>query len=200
MNLLLATTNKGKATEIREALAGLTIEIVLPTDLTPPIEMPEETGTTFRDNAMKKAQFCYDQSFIPTLADDSGIIVEAMRDELGIHTRRWGPGKDATDEVWIKAFLERMAMEENRCATFVCVLAYVDASGRIHTFEGKSEGVITSSIEAPYLPGLPLSGCFKPNGYERVFSALSIEQKNSTSHRGRALMAFRKFLAQAAGR
>lgn len=183
--------------EMRDALSHLGIVIVTPQEkgIT---EVPEETGDTFKANAEQKARFYFKKTGLPTLADDSGIIVEALESELGIHTRRWGAGKDATDKQWIEFFLERMSHETNKHAHFLCVLAYIDRSGALKFFEGKSEGIITDSLEAEYLPGLPLSACFRPNGSGEVFSALSLEEKAKISHRGRALEQFKEFMIQAA--
>jgi len=155
---------------------------------------PEETGSTFEENAVKKARFYYDRSKIPTIADDSGIIIEALENELGVHTRRWGAGPKASDEEWIEHFLDRMKDEPNKNARFMCNLAYIDQDGALHTFEGRCKGVITESLEAEYLPGLPISACFRPEGFKNVFSALSIDEKNAVSHRGRAVWQLRNFL------
>ena len=193
MDLLLGTNNPGKIIEMGEALHGLPLTLLTPEHVNIQ-ENPEETGTTFRENAHQKATFYFERAEMPTLADDSGIIIEALKGELGIHTRRWGAGPDASDEEWIAHFLDRMKGEENKKASFICSLAFIDASGKPHVFEGQCDGVITEALEAEYLPGLPISACFKPLGYDKVFSALSLEQKNSTSHRGRALGEFGRFL------
>lgn len=193
MKLLIGTNNLGKATEIADVLKGLPLTIKLPRDIGV-LESPEETGTTFEENAREKALFYHARSQLPTIADDSGILVEALADELGLHTRRWGAGPEASDEEWIDFFLDRMHRESNKRAHFVCVLAYTLPGGETRTFEGRCSGVITDRLEAEYLPGLPISACFKPDGFDRVFSGLPIEQKNSTSHRGRASRALREFL------
>ncbi|MDD4318787.1 MAG: non-canonical purine NTP pyrophosphatase [Candidatus Peribacteraceae bacterium] len=189
MDLLIGTNNRGKVIEICEVLSGLPVTILTPADFSF-AEAPAETGTTFAENAVQKAAFYFEKTGVPVLADDSGIEVEALRDELGLHTRRWGAGPAATDEEWIAHFLERMKREENKKARFVCTLAHIDGDGKLHIFEGTCEGTITETMEADFLPGLPISACFKPEGYDRVFSALSIEQKNSTSHRGKASRKF----------
>lgn len=194
MQLLLGTSNAGKIKEISDALAALSLAIVTP-DAVGITEKPEETGITYEENAIQKAQFYFDRAHIPTLADDSGIVVDALQNELGIHTRRWGKGPNATDYEWIEFFLERMREEENRKARFLCTLAYIDDAGMLHTFEGSCDGVITAELEADYLPGLPISACFKPDGYEKVFSALSVDEKNQISHRGRALQEFAQFFS-----
>ncbi|TSD00159.1 MAG: dITP/XTP pyrophosphatase [Candidatus Peregrinibacteria bacterium Greene1014_49] len=201
MKILIGTKNHGKIIEISEALSGLSIECLDPRSVGIK-EDPEETGNTFAENALQKARFYFERTkghalegnAIPTLADDSGIIVEALQSELGIHTRRWGAGSKASDKEWIEYFLKRMNEESNKRARFVCVLAYIDAHGKEHLFEGTCDGSITETLEAGYLPGLPISACFKPDGFDCVYSAMKVEQKNSTSHRGRAVDKFRNFL------
>ncbi|HRH94138.1 MAG TPA: non-canonical purine NTP pyrophosphatase [Candidatus Peribacteria bacterium] len=195
MRLLAGTNNKGKLIEIRESLAGLPIELVGPADLGIQSD-PDEHGTTFKENALIKARHFHQLSGLPTMADDSGIVVDALKGELGISTRRWGAGPKATDQEWIDYFLKRMANENNKKATFVCCIAYIDQQGQEHIFNGACSGIITDTLEAGYLPGLPISACFRPDGYSVVYSAMKVEQKNSTSHRGRALALFREFLLQ----
>ncbi|MBI5156311.1 non-canonical purine NTP pyrophosphatase [Candidatus Peregrinibacteria bacterium] len=199
MKLLLATSNKGKIQEMREALNGCGLEILDPHDL-PDVIAPHETGDTFLENAVQKARYYFERTKLPVVADDSGIIVEALKDELGIHTRRWGAGKDVSDAEWIDFFLDRMKRESNKRARFVCVLAYINEKGELHTFEGSCDGVLTGKPEAEYLPGLPLSACFRPDGSDKVFSALSVEEKNQFSHRGRALHKFKEFFQSPQGK
>jgi XTP/dITP diphosphohydrolase len=193
MQLLLGTTNQGKIVEFTEVLGGLGITLKTPLDLGI-AESPMENGSTYAENALEKARFYRDRTGLPTMADDSGILVEALEKELGIHTRRWGAGKDATDAEWIAHFLKRMEAETNKRSLFHCTIAYVDLLGEEKLFEGTCDGVITPELEAEYLPGLPISACFKPNGHDKVFSALSVEEKNQISHRGRALEKFREYL------
>ena len=193
---LLATSNKGKIIEIRECLAGLDVELLAPDDLDEVPSQPHETEDTFEGNAVQKARYYFEKTGIPCIADDSGIIVEALSSELGIHTRRWGAGPEANDEEWITYFLDRMGEEGNKRARFICVIALIEEDGSLHTFEGHCDGVITEKLEADYLPGLPISACFRPEGCDMVFSALSVEQKNSVSHRGRAVRGLKDYLIQ----
>jgi XTP/dITP diphosphohydrolase len=193
MELLIGTNNKGKVIEIGESLSGLPVQLLTPEHLNIK-EVPPESGDSFEENAIQKARFFFEKSKIPTLADDSGIVVDALKDELGLHTRRWGAGPAASDDEWIAYFLERMKDEKNKKARFICTLAYIDQDEQLHVFEGTCEGTITDALEADYLPGLPISACFRPEGHDRVFSALSVEQKNRTSHRGRASHKFREHL------
>ncbi len=94
----------------------------------------------------------------------------------------------------IEYFLQRMEKEDNRKARFVCNLAYIDEEKNEHLFEGSCEGIITKALEADYLPGLPISACFTPEGFNVVYSAMTVEQKNQISHRGRAVEQFKNAL------
>lgn len=195
MQLLLGTNNKGKVMEMQEALSSLQVSLVTPIDMGI-TDVPEETGETFMENAQQKARFYFEKGNVPTLADDSGIIVDALSNELGIHTRRWGAGKDATDEQWIAYFLDRMSREKNKHARFLCTLVYIDDEGTEHAFEGRCDGIITDHLEADFLPGLPISACFKPLGYDQVYAAMSVDEKNDVSHRGKALQLFVEYLSK----
>jgi len=181
---------------MRECLAELPIDLLVPDDLADPPAKPHEEKDTFEGNAIQKARYYFEKAGVPSIADDSGILVEALEKELGIHTRRWGAGPEASDEEWIAYFLERMKKESNRRARFVCVIAFINEAGECWTFEGHCDGVITDTLEADYLPGLPISACFKPVGSSKVFSALSVEEKNRVSHRGKALHGLRDFLRE----
>ncbi len=195
MQLLLGTNNQGKIVEMKEVLSALPIELLTPKHLNLHGDL-EETGKTFRENVVLKARHFFMASKLPTLADDSGIIVDALSGELGVETRRWGAGPLASDKEWISYFLERMAREKNKKARFVCNLCFIDEDGSEYLFEGSCDGKITEKLEAEYLPGLPISACFQPDGFECVYSAMSIEQKNSTSHRGKAMESVKKFLGR----
>ena len=85
--------------------------------------------------------------------------------------------------------------EEKRTACFICEAAFIDQDGQTHCFEGKTSGKITQKLEAPLKEGLPLSSCFKPEGFEKVYAALSLPEKNLISHRGKAMMQVEKFLS-----
>lgn len=194
MTILIATHNIGKCKEITSALTGLDLKIVNLKDLGI-TEDVEETGTTYEENAIIKAKFFAKLTGLPTIADDSGIFVEALGNELGVKTRRWGAGPDASDEEWLDFFLNRMEKETNKRAEFFTTIAFLskpDAKPLI--FRGECKGTITKKPEADYLPGIPLSAVFKPDEIDTVYSALSPEQKNAISHRGRAAMQLRAFL------
>lgn len=193
MKILVGSENTGKFIEIGEALQGLNIELCSPKEFHI-TGTPDETGDTYAFNASIKAHYYHSLSGLPTIADDSGIQIDALVGELGVKTRRWGAGNEATDKEWITYFLERMRDEQNRKARFLCAISFLDTKGKEIQFEGICDGVITEDLEADYLPGLPISACFKPEGSKHVYSAMSIEEKNAVSHRGKAVRLLREYL------
>lgn len=204
LTLLLATTNRGKAAELAAQLAGvaeLRTLADLPTlrvgaTLRVEIQPPAETGVTFAENAAIKAEFWAAQTGLPCLADDSGILVDALPGELGVATRRWGAGENASDAAWLAHFLERMkdVPAERRGAAFVCVLALARPSMPTLFFEGNVRGTLTTAAEAPLISGIPLSSVFRPEGATQVFAALTPAEKARCSHRGHAGEKLRAFL------
>jgi len=147
----------------------------------------EENGNTYEENAIIKAEFFGRLTGLPTIADDSGIIVNAFDGELGVKTRRWGAGATANDEEWLNFFLHRMAFEENRKAEFISAVAFYRPNEETLTFRGECKGTILSEPQVDLEPGIPLSAVFLPEGKNKVFSALSKNEKNAISHRGKAI-------------
>lgn len=221
--LLIATTNQGKFKEIFEVLGVLDTScgggyhVISLRDLCDSercfsgverrFAMSDfdgliEDGETFSENAEKKARFYHDKTGLLTIAEDSGIVVSALDGELGVKTRRWGAGEKASDEEWIEFFMKRMEGVADRGAKFVCVACVCgekygeEFSGHeiCEIFEGETSGKITEKLEVPTLGGLPLSSCFLPEGKEKVYAALSAEEKNSISHRGKAMYQVLEFL------
>lgn len=199
--LLVATSNQGKYREILEILDQgrdqSLVNFLSLADVGLKGDFSED-GRSFIENAFGKAKYYARKSGLPTLAEDSGIIVDALKNELGVKTRRWGKGDQASDEEWIEYFLEVMANvpDEKRVAAFVCVAAFIGVDGKEYIFEGVTKGVITQRLEAPIYPGLPLSSCFKPEGFDKVYSALALEEKNRVSHRGKAIRPVRDLLGE----
>ncbi|MBD3327752.1 non-canonical purine NTP pyrophosphatase [Candidatus Peregrinibacteria bacterium] len=193
--LVIGTSNPGKFVEISEVLNGTPVEIVSSVDLGLSNDV-DESGETYEENALKKVKHYFDQSGFMTLAEDSGIVVDALKGELGVKTRRWGAGENATDEEWIEHFLRvlKNVPDEERTARFICCAALMDDKGVARVFEGVTEGIITRELEAEFYKGLPISACFKPLGFEKVYSALSIAEKNKVSHRGKAMHAVKDAL------
>jgi len=195
MQLLIATTNRGKFKEISAVLKDLPIELIFAGDLKINLDFQEE-GKTYEENALIKAEHFHKLTSLPCLADDSGIEVEALKGELGLKTRRWGAGEKANDKEWVEYFLKRMEKfpaKKDRQAKFISYMAVV-GFGAPQVFSGEARGIITKTLEAPIKEGIPLSSCFQPDGYAKVYSALTEEEKNKISHRGQALKKVKEFL------
>lgn len=197
-HLLIATKNPGKFQEISEVLRVLPLRLVSLADFGISDDVIE-TGQTHGENAALKARFYFEKTSLPTLAEDSGIYVDAFPGELGVQTRRWEGLHHATDKEWIEYFLERMVpvSEEKRGAKFVCHAALIftaDDFAQPKIFIGETRGVITKNLEAPLKEGIPISSCFRPEGFLKVYAALSIAEKNRVSHRGKAMHAVVEFL------
>lgn len=195
--LLLATGNPGKKQELLEAFE---IHGRLPgwefvgLETFPQItEDVEETGKTFEENARLKAEFFGKKAGIPTLGEDSGIVLEAFPEKFGVRTRREIDG--ALDEQWLDLFLKMLTNAPTRQAAFFSATAFFDPkTGQTRTFLGQTPGVITQTPEAPIEPGIPVSAVFRAAGQEKVYSALSKSEKNKISHRGKSVQQLIAFL------
>lgn len=184
--ILIATHNFGKYKELMEVLEDLPFKFVSLNDekIT---EDVEEDGDSFEANAIIKAEFFSRLTGLPAIADDSGIHVDALNGELGIKTRRWGAGAEATDEEWLNHFLDRMATEKNRRAEFVACVAFAHMGEQTVTFRGECIGQILDSPKTEIEHGIPLSSVFLPEGKDKVYSAMTKNEKNEISHRGIAI-------------
>lgn len=193
--LLIATGNPGKLHEIKEILHGLDYEFIGLSDLGLTNDFVEE-GTSFQEIALKKARYFNEKTGLMTLADDSGIIVDALKTELGVKTRRWGAGEKVSDEEWLKYFMKVMdkVPDEQRTARFVCCACVIDVIGEAHLFVGETDGIIKRTVDVPIKHGLPLSSVFVPEGSDKVYSELPVNEKNCISHRGKAVKAVRDYL------
>ena len=195
MKLLIATRNLGKFDGMYNMVSDLPFEVVSLQDIEVDDSNFVEDGETFEENAKKKARFYASKTGLMTISDDTGILIPALEGELGLRTRRWGAGPDASDEEWLDYFLKRMEKEENRSSLFVSCICLADKNGNM-LFEarGESKGTLTRAPGCDIEPGIPLSAVFQPEGCTKVKSALTIEEKNRISHRGKAMKQIREFL------
>lgn len=193
MKILIATHNFGKYKELMEVLEPLPFKFVSLNDEKAEGDV-EENGGTYEANAILKAEFFGRQLGLPTIADDSGIHIDALEGELGIKTRRWGAGAQASDERWLEVFLKRMEHEHNRRAEFISVVAFYRPNEETLTFRGECIGQILDEPQVELEHGIPLSAVFLPEGKDKVFSALSKHEKNEISHRGKAIKQCHDFL------
>jgi XTP/dITP diphosphohydrolase len=194
MEILIATTNQGKKQHMIEGFKDLKdIEFLSLIDF-PPVDDVEETGTTFEQNALQKAQY-YAQKFnIPTLGEDSGILVDAFPQKFGIKTRREF-GENVSDMEWLTQFLELLKDQTNRKALFVSTITYYDPQTETrHTVQGQISGIITEFPQIPIQKGIPASSIFIPEGSDVVHGAMTKAQKNKFSHRGIACQKMAEFL------
>jgi XTP/dITP diphosphohydrolase len=181
--LLVATTNAGKQREYRDLLRELPAEIVFPNDLGITLEV-EEDGSTFRENAAKKAVALSRASGLLSLADDSGLEVDALGGEPGVRSSRYaGPGADDPRR---RAFLlEKLrGIPAPRTARFVCVIAIAVPGGGTSFAEGECRGEITPAERGSN--GFGYDPIFQPAGFSRTMAELTPAEKNRISHRARA--------------
>jgi XTP/dITP diphosphohydrolase len=182
-SLVLATRNPGKTREIRELLNNFPVEIKNLDDFGP-IPDVQEDGTTFDENAFKKASFTAKVLGLPALADDSGLEVEALGGAPGVHSARYA-GPSATDQERAAKLLQEMEGKTNRAAAFMCVISVAVPSGVALTYEGRCEGLIA---EAPAGEnGFGYDPIFYYPPLKKTFAQLSAAEKNRVSHRGKAL-------------
>ena len=190
--ILIATGNQGKAGEMLEVLSDLLIEFVTLKDLGLKNDAVED-GVTHEENALKKAVHFYKKTGLPTLGEDSGIHVDALEGELGIHTRRWGAGEEASDQEWLDYFLDRMMQESNKKASFYCATALIFDDLQ-EVFTGKTSGYLKSEPQCDIPYGIPVSALFVPDGSDKVYAQLSKQEKNQVSHRGKAMHLLKDYL------
>jgi XTP/dITP diphosphohydrolase len=183
LTIVIATRNSGKTAEIRDLLEDFPVEIKNLDDFGPIPEV-QENGDTFDDNAYKKASFAAKVLGIPALADDSGLVVEALGGAPGVHSARYA-GENATDEQRCSKLLNELKTETNRRATFECVISIAVPGGPALTYEGRCEGVIAGQPAGEN--GFGYDPVFYYPPLKKTFAQLTREEKSRVSHRGRAL-------------
>jgi len=185
MRILAATNNKNKIEEIRRVLEPLGINIVCPADLDIYIHV-EETGATFADNAYLKAKAFFEQSGLPSLADDSGLCIDILEGRPGIHSSVY-LGPNATYKQRFSALLGELkdVPPTRRTARFISAICCVVDEGMILRCEGECEGTIG------FAPAGTSGFGYDPLFYigEKSFAQLTAEEKDAISHRGKALRA-----------
>lgn len=184
MQILLATTNKGKIRELEELLKNTDIAIMSLSDLPDYIEVAE-TGKTFAENAFIKARAVCALSQIVTLADDSGLEVDALDGAPGVYSARYA-GEPKSDQRNIDKLLKDLEgiPEEKRSARFRCCLAVVCPDGREYVTEGSVEGRILFAEKGN--DGFGYDPVFYLPDMGKTMAELSLDQKNELSHRAKA--------------
>ncbi|MFA7075916.1 MAG: RdgB/HAM1 family non-canonical purine NTP pyrophosphatase [Candidatus Izemoplasmatales bacterium] len=178
--IIIASANPGKIKEYQNALNDYKLYSMI--DLGVNVEI-EETGITFQENALIKAKALYDLYQKPVLADDSGIIVKSLPNELGVKSKRFS--KEESDEENIRLLLKKLKNKIDRSAYFITVICLYINPFDIRYFEGRTEGLI---IEHPRgKNGFGYDPIFLVNGTDKTYAELNLNEKQNLSHRGKAI-------------
>lgn len=186
MKLVLASKNKGKLKEMQAILEELGAEVVLQSELGIDVDV-DETGTTFAENAFLKAEAVCKASGMAAIADDSGLCVDALQGAPGVYTARYG-GEGLDDAGRYRLLLNNMKGLSPRTCHFATAIACVFPDGTVLRAEGECHGTVA------YAPmgtdGFGYDPIFFVPNLKKTFAQLTAEEKNSISHRGKALRAF----------
>ena len=179
--LVIASHNPGKVTEIADLVAPHGITAVSAGELGLP--EPEETGTSFRENARIKSTAAAEAAQAPALADDSGLVVVSLGGDPGIHSARWaGPDRDFT--LAMERVERALEGKADRRATFVCALSLAWPDGQVEDFEGRVDGTLVWPPRGNR--GFGYDPMFLPDGHEETFGEMEPAEKHAISHRARA--------------
>ncbi len=190
--ILFATENRGKLDEVLPLLCLPSLSIISTDSFSKKLDV-EETGKTFEENAQIKAQAYYETFGLPTFADDSGLVVDALGGRPGIYSSRYG-GKNLPFKEKIVMLLEELkdVPQEKRTARFVSVIVYIDEKKKMTTFEGICDGRI--DFQPKGHNGFGYDPIFYLPSLQKNMGELSLEEKNHISHRAQAIKKFREFL------
>ncbi len=187
MILLIATRNKHKLEEIRAILGAPALALKSALDF-PDIPDVVEDGATFEANAQKKAEALARATGLWTLADDSGLEVDALGGAPGVFSARYA-GEPTDYAANNSKLLRELAGGKNRTARFRCVLALASPAGKVRFVDGRCEGRIIEDLRGA--GGFGYDPLFIPDGFAQTFAEMPTDAKNKISHRGRALAAAR---------
>ena len=197
MKLILASNNNKKLRELGEILSDMDVELLSQREAGCDFEV-EETGTTFAENAYLKAKAVADATGLAAVADDSGLMVEALNGEPGVYSARYAPGgHEASDEEKYEYLLSKLVNVEHRAAKVVSSICCILPDGSIIRTEGECRGEILR--EPAGEGGFGYDPVFMPQGYDRSMAELGTEVKNRISHRANALREFKKKLRELNG-
>lgn len=193
MRLLVATTNRDKVREIRSLLEASPVDLVALSDL-PPVSEPEETGETFEDNARLKARYYAAHSGMLTVAEDSGLVIDALDGEPGVRSARF-LRPDASYPERFAAIFERLAgrADRPRTARFVCALAVIDGQDIAFETTGTVEGVIAQAPAGT--GGFGYDPIFYYPPYNATLAEVGEHEKLAVAHRGQAFRALAKWIS-----
>src|SRR5690625_220567 len=184
--VLIATKNAGKVADFRAIFKEYQVEVLSILDLEDPVDDIEETGESFSENAVLKAETIADQMGLPVLADDSGLSIDYLGGRPGVYSARYA-GMDKDDEANNQKVLAELSgvAKEERTAAFICALAFAVPGEETIVKEGVCRGLI--AFEPIGEHGFGYDPIFIPEGYSQTMAQLTLEEKNEISHRGQAL-------------
>lgn len=182
--MIIATTNQGKLVEMRSLLEPLHIEVKSIKDVFDEEVDIEENGTTFKENALIKAQTIFEMTGKPVLADDSGLVIDALQGRPGVESARF-LGHDTSYTIKNRHLLDLMKDKEDRSARFVCAIAIVLPEQEPILIEETFEGQIAQSIEGNN--GFGYDPIFYYPPLDKTSAEMSLEEKNIYSHRAKAM-------------
>jgi len=192
MKIVFATNNKNKLREIREIL-GSDFEIVSLSEIGCHEDIPE-TGDTLEENALQKAQFVCDKYHIGCFADDTGLEVEALDGQPGVHSARYAEGTDHDSEANMTKLLANLEDKSNRNARFRTIIVLLQPNAQPIYFEGRVDGKIAT--EKHGTEGFGYDPIFVPEGYDKSFAELGEDIKNKISHRARAVVKLSEYFKE----
>lgn len=194
MRIIFATSNLRKFNFTRAVLVGLPIELVSASDVGV-IEKPPEDGHSFAENALQKARYVAAKTKDWTMADDTGVSIDALNGAPGIHSRRWLGKENATPKEILHFTLERLTgiPEVKRQAQYETAIALLAPDGREWTFSGKINGQMATQPRG-VLRNNAYEVLFIPDGYDQTLAEMPDKVKNKISHRGLALKKLKQFL------
>ncbi len=190
MKIVFATNNKHKLEEIKDIL-GKDFEIVSLAEIGCHEDIPE-TGLTLEENARQKSTYIVEHYNHDCFADDTGLEVDALNGEPGVHSARYAEGTDHDSEANMRKLLLKMSNVKDRTARFRTVISLI-INGVEHQFEGRVEGRIAT--EKHGTEGFGYDPIFIPEGYDKSFAELGEEVKNQISHRARAVKKLAEYLS-----
>ena len=190
MKIVFATNNKHKLEEIKDIL-GKDFEIVSLAEIGCHEDIPE-TGLTLEENARQKSTYIVEHYNHDCFADDTGLEVDALNGEPGVHSARYAEGTDHDSEANMRKLLSKMANIKDRTARFRTVISLI-INGVEHQFEGRVEGRIATEKHGK--EGFGYDPIFIPEGYNKSFAELGEEVKNQISHRARAVKKLAEYLS-----
>ncbi len=195
MDLILSTRNQSKAEQIKALLGILPLRILTLEDAGVDGEAVED-GATLEENALKKARFAQELTGKWAVADDTGLFIDALGGQPGIHAARWAGKGKTTEEIMDHTLWKlRHVLPGERTATFKTVAVAVSPQGEHSVFVGEAKGVLLPGPRCALQPKMPYSAIFVPDGQPKVWAEMSVDEENAVSHRGKAFRQLREFLS-----